>query len=102
MTHTVKERGEVVISAPKGKDEMFENALTGDRVLEVNGKFSIGDTILLRDDEGKNIAKATTKYSSCLLNYLADKETHSKLENDSTLLQQSIVSEKHMAVLEVS
>ena len=102
MTHTVKESGEVIVRYPESEIDGQQNGVTSNSIVAVKGEFSVGDTILLRDDEGNKIAKATANYSSCLLNYLADDEIRGKLDKDSSLLHNSIISNKHMAVLENS
>lgn len=102
MTHTVKERGEIIVSEPLNDADEYQEAVTSDRIMSVKGEFGVGDTILLRDDEGNKIAKATANYSSCLLNYLADQDIRSKLDKNSSLLHDSIISDEHMAVLENS
>jgi glutamate 5-kinase len=102
MTHTVKECGEVILSEPESEEHEYQEAVTSNRIVAVKGEFAVGDTILLRDDDGNKIAKATANYSSCLLNYLADNDIRSKLDKDSSLLHNSIISNKHMAVLENS
>jgi len=102
MTHTVRERGEIVVSEPKSENDEYQESVTSNRLVSVKGEFSVGDTILLRDDEGNKIAKAKANYSSCMLNYLADDDIRSKLDANSTLLHNSIISDEHMAVLENS
>lgn len=102
MTHTVRERGEIVVSEPKSDSDEYQESVTSNRLISVKGEFSVGDTILLRDDEGNKIAKAKANYSSCLLNYLADDDIRSKLDENSKLLHNPIISDEHMAVLENS
>jgi glutamate 5-kinase len=100
MTHTSTERGEVTISEPVNEEDKYQERLTSNRIMSVKGEFAVGDTILIRDDDGNKIAKATANYSSCLLNYLADKDIRGKLDKNSSLLHNSIISNKHVAVLE--
>lgn len=102
MTHTVRERGEIVVSEPKSDSDEYQESVTSNRLISVKGQFSIGDTILLRDYKGNKIAKAKANYSSCLLNYLADSEIRDKLDEKSVLLHNPIISDEHMAVLESS
>ena len=102
MTHSVRECGEVMVSEPNSACDDYQDAVTSDRIMSVKGEFAVGDTILLRDDEGNKIAKARANYSSCLLNYLADDEVRVRLDKDSVLLHNSIISDEHMAVLENS
>ncbi len=99
MTHTVRERGEVIVDEEELELSDIQDTVTSQSILEVKGEFSVGDTILLRTDEGKKLAKAKANYSSCLLNYLADKDIRGKLDKNSQLLTNSIVSDEHMAVL---
>ena len=65
LAHTTRALGEVVIR--DAGDEDF----TASNVLAVKGEFSAGDTILVRNDEGEKLAKARSRYSSCLLNFIA-------------------------------
>jgi glutamate 5-kinase len=107
MTHTVRECGEVIVDeqdfdSEEMHDSSSASSITGSSIIEVKGEFSVGDTILLRNDQGKRIAKAKANYSSCLLNYLADEDIRDKLDDDSDLLTNSIISDEHMAVLEDS
>jgi len=64
----------------------------------VHGDFSAGDTILVRTDDGKHIAKAEANYSSCLLNFINDYDD----ENGNELQHQTgpIISDKNIAVLD--
>jgi glutamate 5-kinase len=102
MTHSVKERGEIIVSDSFDNSNEYQDGVTSSRIMSVKGEFSVGDTILLRDDDGNKIAKATANYSSCLLNYLADEDIRSKLDENSSLLHDSIISNKHLAMLENS
>ena len=51
-----------------------DGCLRGDEIREVHGEFAVGDTILVRSEDGTRLAKATANYSSCLLNFIADNE----------------------------
>ena len=42
-------------------DSSSASGITGSSIIEVKGEFSVGDTILLRNDQGKRIAKAKAK-----------------------------------------
>lgn len=92
--HTVVSRGEVVV-----KDEASEQLsanpgdLHADEILEVNGEFSVGDTVTILTDDGTKIAKAEVNYSSCLLNYIAEQD----VESDEMV--NSILSEDNIAML---
>lgn len=99
MTHTVRESGEVIVDEQEFDNNEMHDSITSSSILEVIGEFSVGDTILLRNEKGNRIVKAKTNYSSCLLNYLADEDVRGKLDKKSDLLTSSIISEEHMAVL---
>ncbi|MBF7075033.1 glutamate 5-kinase [Glaciecola sp. MH2013] len=100
MTHTSTAQGEVVVD--NGFNAGLEDdsdQLTSDEIVEVNGDFSVGDTILVRKDDGTRLAKAKSNYSSCLLSFIAeqdDKSFASKLQNTTG----PIISENNIAVLE--
>ncbi|MGB3726189.1 MAG: glutamate 5-kinase [Glaciecola sp.] len=99
MTHTSKARGELIVDESTMDEGDIQDNLTSNNLVAVNGEFSVGDTIVVKNDDGKRLAKATTNYSSCLLNHLADKGIREKLDDDSSLLNHSIVSNEHIAVL---
>lgn len=102
MTHTANEQGEVVVEGSFDeslKDE--DGCIRSDEIVAVHGEFGVGDTILVRSDDGTRLAKATANYSSCLLNFIADNEQSEFSEK----MQDSIgpvVSEKDIALLEKS
>jgi len=102
MTHTVKARGEVIVDESEIDINAMKDSITGSSILSVKGDFAVGDTIVLTNQDGKRIVKAKSNYSSCLLNYLADEDIRERLDEDSHLLNHSIISQEHMAVLEDS
>ena len=73
--------------------------LTSDEIVEVNGNFSVGDTILLRKDDGTRIAKARSNYSSCLLSFIADQDDR-EFADEFQNKTGPIISKKNIAVLE--
>ncbi|WP_440055091.1 glutamate 5-kinase [Pseudoalteromonas sp. T1lg65] len=100
MTHTASEQGELVVE--DDYDMSDEHAvLSGESITEVKGEFSVGDTVLVRSEDGTRLAKATTNYSSCLLNFLAEQDESPISEK----IQDSIgpvISEQDIALLEKS
>ncbi|KJZ02388.1 MULTISPECIES: glutamate 5-kinase [Pseudoalteromonas] len=102
MTHTASEQGELVVDSDYGSGEnQVVGQLSGDEITEVKGEFSVGDTVLVRSKDGKRLAKATTNYSSCLLNFLTEHEENPISER----IQDSIgpvISEQDIALLEKS
>lgn len=100
LTHTAKAQGELIIE--DGFDYPFdENSeqLTSNEIVEVRGDFSAGDTIIIRSDDGKHIAKAEANYSSCLLNFITQHESE---EGESDFQHQTgpLVSDKNIAILD--
>jgi len=99
MMHTAKAQGEVIIE--DGFDyPLDENSeqLTCNEILEVHGEFSAGDTILVRSDDGKHIAKAEANYGSCLLNFITQQDAE-----DSSHFQHHtgpLISDKNIAVMD--
>ncbi|PMG42270.1 glutamate 5-kinase [Shewanella sp. 10N.286.52.B9] len=99
MTHTVRERGEVVIEDQHAAISQHDDVITSASILSVKGEFAVGDTILIRTDDGSQVAKATSNYSSCLLNYLTQQANTS--ENVASQPQNnSIISPINLAVLQ--
>ncbi|TEW55560.1 glutamate 5-kinase [Psychromonas sp. RZ22] len=100
MTHTAKAQGELVIE--DGFDYPFdENSeqLTSNEISEVHGEFAVGDTILVRSEDGKHLAKAEANYSSCLLNFIA---THDEEGDEFQHHTGPIISDKNIAYLDNS
>ena len=97
MTHTAVEQGEVIIES----DAEIENGapITSNDVVEIRGEFSVGDTVLLRSNDGKRLAKAKANYSSCLLNFITDDENTSALATQFEQRTGPILSDQNMAML---
>lgn len=87
MTHTSKEKGEVIVdNSVNMQADNVQMQMTSDVVEQVNGDFSAGDTILLRSKDGTRLAKAKSVYSSCLLNFVAnqqDQQVLDAMQNDT-------------------
>jgi len=100
MTHTVRECGEVIIE--DGKSDFFGSGqmLTSEKMLEVNGQFSVGDSILVSSRDGKKVVKAKANYSSCLLNHIVQQQDVDNIEEQTPPQKYSLVSKEHLAVLE--
>jgi len=78
MTHTSKEKGEVIVQDNiEFNEDNAQEQMTSDMVMSVKGEFSAGDTILLRSNDGTRLAKAQSNYSSCLLTFIASQESGS-------------------------
>lgn len=93
LTHTTREQGELVLNK-EGADAFIlgDTALSTDDVVEVNGNFSNGDTVIIKDSEGEELAKASTNYSSCLLSYIADISDKSSSNSVSSVLQEDNIA----------
>ncbi|WP_448211700.1 glutamate 5-kinase [Colwellia sp. MEBiC06753] len=100
MTHTVKERGEVIINDDDIDFNDDQEMLTSDNIVEVKGNFGVGDTILVTAEDGTKIAKATSNYSSCLLNYIAQEQDDQSSDEQHLPQNNSIISQEYLAVLE--
>lgn len=98
-THTVRERGEVIIDDEQYAFTGDEEMLTSDNILEIKGEFSAGDTILVTTEDGTRIAKAKTNFSSCLLNYIAQEQDKEWINKQVLPQNNSIISKEHLAVL---
>jgi glutamate 5-kinase len=100
MTHTSKALGELIIETKFDHplDEHSEK-ITSNEIIEVKGNFSAGDTIYIRSDDGKHLAKAETNYSSCLLSFITNQDGN-RDENDVQHQTGPIISDKYIALLE--
>lgn len=100
MTHTSTAQGEVVVHNDFNTElEGDSERLTSSEIIAVNGDFAVGDTILVRKDDGTRIANAKSNYSSCLLSFIAEQDD----EEFATKFQDStgpIISDSNIALLE--
>lgn len=96
MTHTSKEQGELIVHGSFDEPlDQDSSQLTSDGIVEVRGEFGIGDTILVRSDDGTRLAKATSNYSSCMLTYISEQEGE-----DLHLQPGPLISDEDIAILE--
>ncbi|MDM7859900.1 glutamate 5-kinase [Alteromonas sp. ASW11-36] len=102
MTHTTRAQGELVVEDHFDmQDEEHNEPLTGAALKEVKGQFNVGDTVLVRKDDGTKIAKARSNYSSCLLSFIAEQE-NPEYADEFQKTTGPILSENNIAILEES
>lgn len=101
MTHTVKEKGEIVIDDDLTDINHSNGMFNSENILSVKGQFSVGDTILVSNDKSKKVVKAKANYSSCLLNYIVQEKRNNTTQTPR-LKKSSIISTEHLAVMENS
>jgi len=100
MKHTSQAQGEVIVENHFNVAlDVHSEQFTSDDVVEVKGDFSVGDTILVRKDDGTKLAKAKSNYSSCLLNFITEQEDR-QFANEFQQKTGPIISEKNIAILE--
>lgn len=100
MTHTSSAQGTVVVENDfNAVLDANSEQLTSKDVVSVEGDFSIGDTILVRKDDGTELAKAESNFSSCLLNYLSEQEEDVELDKDCQYKSGPVISEKNVAMI---
>lgn len=100
MKHTTRAQGEVIVD--NNFADGFQNdeePLTSDDIVGVNGDFSAGDTVFVKTDDGRKLAKAKSNYSSCLLSYIAE-HVDSSIDNTAQQATGPIISDKNIALLE--
>ena len=100
MRHTSNAQGEVIVEGD------FDASLAGDaeqltssEIIDVKGEFSVGDTILVRKEDGTKLVKAKSNYSSCLLNFIANQENE-EFAHEFEEKTGPIISDQHIANLE--
>lgn len=75
LLHTAPEKGEVIVSDDVEARLKEKNQPIGSEdLINIVGSFSEGDTVLVRTETGKKLAKATAHYSSCVLTLMSNEE----------------------------
>ncbi|NVJ50545.1 MAG: glutamate 5-kinase [Gammaproteobacteria bacterium] len=100
LTHTSKAKGEVIVRndvADKANGEQLN--FDHNDIVNVVGEFATGDTILVRTEKGRKLAKAASQHSSCMLNLIVrddiDESAIETSDNDNP-----IIEENSLAILE--
>jgi glutamate 5-kinase len=100
MTHTSTAQGEVIVEDDfTAKLDANSEQLTSEDLVEIKGDFAVGDTILVRKNDGTKLAKAKSNYSSCMLSFMTNQEDKS-VTSDFQQQAGPIISDKHVALLE--
>jgi glutamate 5-kinase len=74
MKHTTKAQGELIVDDSFAMQKQSDNLLAPQDLVNVIGDFSAGEVVLLRKENGDKLAKVTSNYSSCLLNFVAEQD----------------------------
>lgn len=82
LRYTTRAQGELVVNK-HGEKTVIDGllSLSSNQLLEVNGDFNTGDTVVIKSADGKPLAKAITNCSSCLMSYLTEQEDSSSLNH---------------------
>jgi glutamate 5-kinase len=73
--HVCSDRGKVIVNEDFVSDFDNKSQQVGcDQIVGIRGRFAIGDTVLVCSESGRKLAKASTRYSSCLLDYVLNRE----------------------------
>jgi glutamate 5-kinase len=100
MVHTAKAHGELVISEQTASMlRKQELAMTCQDINAVEGAFAAGETVLIKNEQGQAVAKASSNYSSCLLRFVLD-NGKALLPNSAFGQLGDIVSLQDIAILE--
>ena len=100
MRHTSNAQGEVIVEGDFDSSlDSNADQLTSSEIVDVKGEFSVGDTILVRKEDGTKLVKAKSNYSSCLLNFIANQENE-EFANEFEEKTGPIISDQHIANLE--
>ena len=98
MTHTAKAQGEIIVeNSFNAILDDNSDELTSNDIVSVTGSFSVGDTVLVRKDDGTKLAKAKSNYSSCLLSFITEK--NNEHVGDELYKSGPIISDKNVALL---
>jgi glutamate 5-kinase len=100
MTHTSTAQGELVVQNDFDTElDGDSEQLTSSEIIAVNGDFAVGDTILVRKDDGTRLAKAKSNYSSCLLSFITEQDDQD-FANKFQDTTGPIISDSNIALLE--
>lgn len=69
-------------------------------IVDVNGDFTAGDTVLVKSQSGQKIAKGKAQSGSCLLEFMVKNEQNGKVQVSSTSYQSKILSRQEISLLE--
>lgn len=98
LTHTSRAQGELVVDH-QGVHSVLDadKTLSSDQLVDVKGNFNVGDTIMVKTEDGERVAKAVANYSSCLMSYIAETQ---QPDDVSTPKIDSLIEEKNIARLQ--
>jgi len=98
LRHTAREKGEVIVSDNVEHRLAEGNVPIGsDDLINIVGSFSEGDTVLVRTETGKKLAKATAHYSSCVLTLMSNDDIDQDLLTNNGE-ENTIISEGPLAL----
>ena len=96
LRHATRIHGELVVEDDyQVPQKQLGESLSPEHLIEVNGNFDAGDIVLLRKDNGEKLAKVQTKFSSCLLQLVAQ-NTDSSLSPTFDYPANQILSETYI------
>ncbi len=97
LTHTSRAQGEIIVDQNGAGNVLDdEKSLSSDQLVDVKGNFNIGDTVLVRNENGSQVAKGVANYSSCLMSYISDQESPDD-QNFPTI--DSLIEDTNIAVM---
>lgn len=100
LKHTSKALGELVIKdASAARCSNADHELDFKDIVDVEGEFAAGDTVLIKNQQGKKIAKAKSLCSSCLLSFVNENQADSAIMT-SALQQGPVIQKSGIALIE--
>lgn len=100
VKHTTRIQGELVVEDDFSINTQHAcDSLAPQDLVHVNGEFNAGDMVLLRKENGDELAKVKSNYSSCLLNFVATQDSdHISEQLDNT--GEPILSKKYITLID--
>jgi glutamate 5-kinase len=95
IRHTSKVQGELIVENTFSIDEQNGDLLKPQDIVDVEGEFSAGDVVLLRKDNGDKLAKVTTNFSSCLLNFVVSQDDEHLSEQFENIKEPLVSGSEH-------
>lgn len=97
LTHTTRAQGEIIVDQSGAVCVLDdEKTLSSDQLVDVKGNFNIGDTVLVKTENGNRVAKGVANYSSCLMSYISDQQEPNETAFPTI---ESLIEDKNIAVL---
>lgn len=95
LTYGTRANGELVVSddvAEVDEGELFQ--LDYKDIVDVNGEFKAGETVVVKNENGELLAKGRTESGSCLLQFLVEHDKQSGIEFEGNAAFKDVLAQQ--------